>query len=249
MNREKIINLVLVGVAVVAAFIILWLVFKPDKTPVVEVQDPNLGARTAETFSLTALASDLLPSADNTYDLGSASYSWADAHIQGTAYIGSVNATNGLFLTALSVPSSTNPTVSQASSLVINTNSSTLEFWNGTAARTVGDVSYRTITIPSSTLDAYQGQTNSSTIPLGIASARGEQVTAIGCYMDSGTGDFEFGDGGSWMETQRVSQSLVVDTTLTNNTFTEYEPRFIRLGQFSTTGTMSCTIVIRELTN
>lgn len=49
-------------------------------------------ANNADVFRITS-DGDVLPGADNTYDLGSAAYSFNDAHIQGTATVGTLAAT------------------------------------------------------------------------------------------------------------------------------------------------------------
>lgn len=57
----------------------------------------TLGNSTSDTITATArFASDLNPSADNTYDLGTSSNSWRNANIEGTATIGTASLTNAL---------------------------------------------------------------------------------------------------------------------------------------------------------
>jgi hypothetical protein len=54
----------------------------------------TLGNATSDTVTVTArVASNVLPSADNTYDLGSAANSWKDLFVDGTATIATLNVT------------------------------------------------------------------------------------------------------------------------------------------------------------
>jgi hypothetical protein len=54
----------------------------------------TLGNATSDTVTVTArVASNVLPSADNTYDLGSAANAWKDLYIDGTATIATLNVT------------------------------------------------------------------------------------------------------------------------------------------------------------
>jgi hypothetical protein len=63
----------------------------------------TLGDSSTDTVTVTArIASNVLPSADNTYDLGSAANAWKDLYIDGTATIDILNATT-LDLTNLEV--------------------------------------------------------------------------------------------------------------------------------------------------
>ena len=58
--------------------------------------DATLGATNANTVSFTSkVATDILPSTDNSKDLGSASYSWKDLHVEGTSTLGTVAVSAG----------------------------------------------------------------------------------------------------------------------------------------------------------
>lgn len=136
--------------------------------------------------------------------------------------------------------------VNASGEVSIDTATSSIRYFDGTAERALYDIQYKTFTIASSTLDAYEGQTASSTIPLGVASIHGETWTEISCFSDAGTVGAEFGDNTNWMDYQPISTTLVTDNSLINNTFTRYEKRYIRVGQASSLGSFSCTVGIRE---
>jgi len=55
----------------------------------------TLGNANTDTVTFTArVASTVVPSADNTYDLGSSTNGWKDLYLDGTAYIGTIDLTN-----------------------------------------------------------------------------------------------------------------------------------------------------------
>jgi hypothetical protein len=60
--------------------------------------DVTLGATNANTVTVTAkVASDLIPSADDTHNLGSSTLSWDDLHAKGTSTLGTVAISAGTF--------------------------------------------------------------------------------------------------------------------------------------------------------
>lgn len=74
---------------------------KTDGSGVLSWDTPASGANTAlSNLASVAINTSLLPGADNTHDLGSASYSWRDAHIERDALLGRQIQSSGSALSA-----------------------------------------------------------------------------------------------------------------------------------------------------
>ena len=148
----------------------------------------------------------------------------------------------------LYIPTGANPSIAFAGDLAINTSTSSLRFYDGTAERSLFPIQIKTFTFASSTWLAAKGATASSTIPLGVASIHGETWIEISCYTDSaGTAEAEFGDGTNWMDYQSLSTTLTTDSSLSNATFTRYEKRYARIGKTATNPDyITCSVGIRE---
>jgi len=148
----------------------------------------------------------------------------------------------------LAIPYATNPSITRVGELGVNTATSSLRFHDGTAERSLYPVQYKSFTVASSTWLNAKGATASSTIPLGVASVHGETWTEITCYTDSaGTAQAEFGDGTVFMDYQLLTTTATTDSSLSNNTFTRYEKRYIRIGQTATNPDyITCSVGIRE---
>jgi hypothetical protein len=160
-----------------------------------------------------------------------------------TPTLGNASSTQMGISGRLYIPNSTDPTISIAGDLGINTTaaSSSLRYWDG-AEMALYPTQYKTITVASTTLDVYAGRTASSTIPLGVASPQGETWTEISCYTDAGTAQAEFGDGTNFMNYVMVSSTTNTKTSLSNNTFTTREKRYIRIGQTSGFNSLTCSV-------
>lgn len=145
------------------------------------------------------------------------------------------------------IPNGADPTVDAAGECALNTTaaSSSVRCYIDSAERALYDTMEKTLIIASSTLSAYAGATASTTIELGFASVHGETWTRLDCITDAGTAEIEFGDGTNWMDYQLVSGTVTSDTSLSNNTFTMLEERFVRVGQTSGFNTLACTATIR----
>ncbi|OGH87719.1 MAG: hypothetical protein A2206_00995 [Candidatus Magasanikbacteria bacterium RIFOXYA1_FULL_40_8] len=184
------------------------------------------------------------PFTNNVSPLGSFGKAWSNLFASGTAYLANVTISD-----TLTLASSTNPTIDATGEIGINTTnaSSSVRYHDGTAERALYSVDYRTITIVSSTLDAYEGKTNSSTIPIGVASVHGETWTDMICFTDSGTAEVEFGDGTNWMDYYKATTATTTrDTSLSNNAFEMLEKRYIRVGKLVTADSITCSVGIRE---
>jgi len=184
------------------------------------------------------------PFTNNVSPLGSFGKAWSNLFASGTAYLANVTISD-----TLTLASSTNPTINATGEIGINTTnaSSSVRYHDGTAERALYDVQYKTISIVSSTLDAYEGKTASSTIPLGVASPHGETWTELICFTDAGTAEIEFGDGTNWMDYYKATTATTTrDTSLTNGAFTDLEKRYVRVGKLVTADTITCSVGIRE---
>lgn len=151
-------------------------------------------------------------------------------------------------ISELSIPTSTDPVLDRSGEIALNVTfaTSSLNVNIGGTEMALYPVQYKTITIASSTLDAYAGQTASSTISLGVASPQGETWVSIECFTSAGTAEVEFGDGTNWMDYQLLTTSVSRDTSLSNNTFTMLEKRYIRVGQTASLTDLSCSVGIRQ---
>lgn len=148
--------------------------------------------------------------------------------------------------TALVIPTSTNPVIGRAGAMAVNVTTSSLRFHDNTAERALYDTIEKTITIATSTLDAFEGQTASSTIALGFGSVNTETWTKAVCATTNGTAEVEFGDGTNFMEYIKLTTTPSVTTLATNNSFNNAELRYIRTGQVSSTGVITCTVTVRR---
>jgi len=177
----------------------------------------------------------------------------ASSTVSGLLTATNASTTNTSIGTWLSIPNSANPTVGVAGTLAIDTTaaSSSLRFHDGTAERSLYSIQYKSFTVASSTWLGAKGATASSTIPLAVASVHGETWTEITCYTDSaGTAQIEFGDGTNWMDYQLLTTTALTDSSLSNNTFTTYEKRYVRIGQTATNPDyITCSVGVREDAN
>lgn len=90
----------------------------------------------ADVLRLTS-AGDLVPGADNSYDLGTAALSFNDAHIQGTATVGTVTATNLDGILGGNTPAAATVTALTATGAVTMNDASADNILIGAAADTV----------------------------------------------------------------------------------------------------------------
>ena len=147
----------------------------------------TLGNATSDTITATArFASGLIPSADNTQDLGSTSYSWKDLYIDGTAYLalvdingGTIDATTiggatpaaGTFTTATATTGNIT-TVNATTVDTTNIEVTNVKAKDGTASATIAD-STGVMTIASSVLtttDINGGTIDGTTVGASSAS-------------------------------------------------------------------------------
>ena len=233
------------------------------------------GASTAlDNLASVAINISLLSDANNTDDLGAFGFAWKDLFASGTAYISTIDTdTSGLVLKVNGTTrvafqgvnaiftASVDPSTNNARNLGRFTKawqniyvSSTAWFGDNTASssinidrRAIYEIVYKTIIITSSTLEAFNGLTVSSTIDLGVASPHGEEWDSITCYTNEDTAEIEFGDGTNFMDYQKVTTAILTDASLSNNAFISREKRVLRVGQWGTADTLSCTIGIIEL--
>jgi len=126
----------------------------------------TLGNSTSDTITVTArVASDLNPSADNTYDLGTSGNSWRNLYIDGTATIATLNVT----------------TIDTTNLEVTN-----IKAKDGTASATIADAT-GVMTIGSSVLTTtdINGGTIDATIIGGATPAAGTFTTVNATTVDS----------------------------------------------------------------
>lgn len=145
--------------------------------------------------------------------------------------------------TWLKIPAATDPSVADSGAFAINTTaaSSSLRWYDGTAER----AAYDTIG-PSFTLASTTALIGTTTIPLGF-SDRGETWTTYVCNVDQGAADIDFGDGTNWMPMSKLTSTANVVTPASNNTFTLYEARKMRVGSSTPSWNyLTCTVVIRK---
>ena len=145
----------------------------------------------------------------------------------------------------LTIPYSTNPTISNVAQMAIETTSSSIRWHDGTAERALFSTVEKSFTISSSTLSNYNGATVSSTIPLGVASLHGETWISATCFTDAGTAELEFGGANLFMDYQLITTATTTQTFSANNTFGAYEKRYIRVGKTSSFNSLSCSVLLR----
>ena len=109
-----------------------------------------LGNAATDTVTFTAdVASNLIPSADNTYDLGAAGSEWKDAHITGTGYIDTINATDATLGTTVVSTSISggifNPTTFKIGGTTVTADASELNALDGITA-SVTELNYTDVT-------------------------------------------------------------------------------------------------------
>ena len=154
----------------------------------------TLGDSSADTITATArFASGLIPSADNTQDLGSSGNSWKDLYIDGTAYLALVDINGGTIDGAIiggaSPAAGTFTTATATTGNITTVNATTVDTTNievtdikakdGTASATIAD-STGVMTIASSVLTTtdINGGTIDGTIIGGASPAAGTFTTA-----------------------------------------------------------------------
>jgi hypothetical protein len=154
----------------------------------------TLGNATSDTITATArFASGLIPSADNTQDLGSSGNSWKDLYIDGTAYLALVDINGGTIDGATigggTPAAGTFTTVAATTGNITTVNATTVDTTNievtnikakdGTASATIAD-STGVMTIASSVLTTtdINGGTIDGTIIGGASPAAGTFTTA-----------------------------------------------------------------------
>ncbi len=154
----------------------------------------TLGNATSDTITATArFASGLIPSADNTQDLGSSGNSWKDLYIDGTAYLALVDINGGTIDGAIiggaSPAAGTFTTATATTGNITTVNATTVDTTNievtnikakdGTASATIAD-STGIMTIASSVLTTtdINGGTIDGTIIGGASAAAGTFTTA-----------------------------------------------------------------------
>jgi len=163
----------------------------------------------------------------------------------------------------LIVPNDADPTVATNSELAVNTTtaSSSLRYYDGNNEVAFYASSSHSFTLGTSTIAAYGGSaTATATIPIGI-SYRGETWEGIKCYTaPDGQYSIEVGDGNNFMEFINCTNATTTaefsdqdgvnddDGTMTNNTFTWLEARYIRVGTetSSPTGALVIVPIIRK---
>ena len=139
--------------------------------------------------------------------------------------------------TSFEIPNSTNPTVSAAGEVAVNTTaaSSSIRFHDGTAERSLYPDQDYSVTFASSTL-AYLGSysaTATTTIQMG-AGYRPETITQMYCYTDTGTATVQIGDGVA-TSTNTVTYVRCTSTggsfsPTSNNSFTYREKKVMGIG-------------------
>ena len=154
----------------------------------------TLGDSSADTITATArFASGLIPSADNTQDLGSSGNSWKDLYIDGTAYLALVDINGGTIDGAIiggaSPAAGTFTTATATTGNITTVNATTVDTTNievtsikakdGTASATIAD-STGVMTIASSVLTTtdINGGTIDGAIIGGASPAAGTFTTA-----------------------------------------------------------------------
>ena len=127
--------------------------------------------------------------------------------------------------TSFEIPNGTDPTVSVAGQVAINTTqaSTSLRFYDGTAERVLNARKEFSLPYASTTAAAY-GSNNTATTTVRLF-ARIRPITLIDAYCktDAGTFYYRFGDGTNWSETSTCNSTGVRTTFSTNNTFTMNE--------------------------
>ena len=144
------------------------------------------------------------------------------------------------------IPFVADTSLTASGQIAINTTSAStsLRFHDGTAERAVYDTIEKTLTVASSTLNAAAG-TGTSTIDLGF-SMRGETWLRVACGTDTGTAWAIFTDGTNDMPSLSLSSTINNSAPASNNTFTRYEARKVKIGsRASNPNFITCSILTR----
>ena len=109
-----------------------------------------LGNAASDTVTFTAdVSSNIIPSVDNTYDLGATGSEWKDAYITGTGYIDTLDATNATLGTTVVSTSISggifNPTTLQIGGVAVTADAAELNALDGITA-TATELNYTDIT-------------------------------------------------------------------------------------------------------
>jgi hypothetical protein len=144
----------------------------------------TLGDAATDTVTITAdVASNLIPSADNTYNLGASGSEWKDLYIDGTANIDSLVADtadiNGGSIDGVTIGTNSAVTEAQIDNININGNAITSTNTDGNIALTpngTGEVDISKVDIDGGTID---GATIGGSTPAAISGTTGQFGTSL----------------------------------------------------------------------